>query len=389
MEGAPQSERLGRFAVRAEGSALNSGDLRTPSGFDTGHETLAFMTASIGIALPSERSHAGALYRFYANDYGVPGGFVGGHQTDVGHYDAAPHGTSCQRASPGQHFWSSLQFDAGYTHYHHEETEPSGALGTSFGSGPRYKPEMGARHSARGVLREGATGLRVQYRDIKTGGTLHTPSTYDFTAAGFAIEEVGTESLRFQAGLRYDWAALRPARHRVVRGSGWGVHSSQASQLRRGFRLGRSALARQRKKLRVGASLSRAYRTPDFNELFSNGPHLAANSFDVGDPSLNQETGTGVDLFVRWSSDRLSGELAAYRNVLDDYIFPSSRGRAELGAQGEKPRFQFTNEDARFVGAEIRAGRGAHAPGSPRGNRLPGQCALHVRACAHTHSERH
>jgi iron complex outermembrane receptor protein len=37
---------------------------------------------------------------------------------------------------------------------------------------------------------------------------------------------------------------------------------------------------------------------------------------------------------------------------LDNYIFPSSRGRAELGDAGDKPRFQYTNEDARFFGGE-------------------------------------
>jgi iron complex outermembrane receptor protein len=102
----------------------------------------------------------------------------------------------------------------------------------------------------------------------------------------------------------------------------------------------------------VGASVSRAYRTPDFNELYSDGPHLAANSYDVGDPSLAQETGFGMDLFVRLTHDRFRAEVAAYRNVLSDYVFPSSRGRAELGPQGGRPRFQHTNEDARFVGVE-------------------------------------
>jgi iron complex outermembrane receptor protein len=37
---------------------------------------------------------------------------------------------------------------------------------------------------------------------------------------------------------------------------------------------------------------------------------------------------------------------------LNNYIFPSSRGRVELGTGGDKPRFQYTNEDARFVGGE-------------------------------------
>ncbi len=107
--------------------------------------------------------------------------------------------------------------------------------------------------------------------------------------------------------------------------------------------------------VRVGASVSRAFRTPDFNELYSDGPHLAANSYDVGDPSLRQETGVGVDAYVRVSRERGEAELSAFTNRLSDYIFPSSRGRAELGGEaGDRPRFQYTNEDAELRGLEGR-----------------------------------
>jgi iron complex outermembrane receptor protein len=106
--------------------------------------------------------------------------------------------------------------------------------------------------------------------------------------------------------------------------------------------------------VRLGASINRAYRTPDFNELYSNGPHLAANSFNVGDPNLKSETGLGLDAFVRVDRGRLRTEFAAFRNRLADFIFESSRGRAEIGTQGGRPRFQYTNEGAVFTGAEGR-----------------------------------
>jgi iron complex outermembrane receptor protein len=105
---------------------------------------------------------------------------------------------------------------------------------------------------------------------------------------------------------------------------------------------------------RIGTSLSRAYRTPDFSELYSNGPHLAANSFIVGDPNLQSETGLGLDGFVRVNRGRVSAEVAVFRNRMADFIFESSRGRAEIGPQGGRPRFQYTNESAVFEGAEGR-----------------------------------
>ena len=76
----------------------------------------------------------------------------------------------------------------------------------------------------------------------------------------------------------------------------------------------------------IGGSVARAYRTPDFNELYSDGPHLAANSYDVGDPRLRKETGVGLDAFVRLRGERLQAEVSAFRNSLADYIYLRNTG---------------------------------------------------------------
>jgi iron complex outermembrane receptor protein len=106
-----------------------------------------------------------------------------------------------------------------------------------------------------------------------------------------------------------------------------------------------------REDVRIGTSVGRAFRTPDFNELYTNGPHLAAYSYDVGDPSLKQETGIGVDVFARFTRERVRAEVAAFRNQMTNFISTSSRGRAVQDEEG-RPIFQYTNEDARFTGAE-------------------------------------
>ncbi len=340
---------LGRFAWRAEAGARRSSDLATPVGtlINTGVES---RDASAGLGLPTTWGHAGAAYRYYRNDYGIPGGFVGGHESGVDIALQRHVVRGAVEVHREDRLLQVLSLDGGFTHYHHTELEPSGAIGTEF-TQDLVQANAVARHGPAGWLSEGALGLRGQYRDIATGGTLRTPSTYDLSLAGFVIEELGHGPVRLQAGLRYDWAHYVPrdttsfvsagGRRIPVRLRTFGSISGSIG-----------VLWRWTDELRIGASLARAYRTPDFNELYSNGPHLAANSFDVGDPSIGQETGFGQDVFVRLSSDRVTGEIAAFHNTLGDYIFPSSRGRAELGAQGGRPRFQFTNEDARFVGIE-------------------------------------
>jgi iron complex outermembrane receptor protein len=211
--------------------------------------------------------------------------------------------------------------------------------------------ELGARHEQLGPFGEGAVGMRAQYRDIRTGGSLQTPSTYDWSAAGYVVEGIRSGSLEVQGGIRFDWSHYVPrdttatitvgGEQIPVRPRTFGAVSASLG-----------ALVEVAPGVRTGVSLGRAFRTPDFNELYSDGPHLAANSYDVGDPSLEPEYGLGVDAFVRVSRATFDAELAGFWNTLDGYIFPSSRGRAESGPQGGAPRFQYTNEDARFVGFE-------------------------------------
>ncbi len=341
---------LGPFAARAEASARTSGDVRTPIGRLENTGARSFNLAGGGSWI-APWGHAGASYRFYDNRYGIPGGFVGGHETGVD-IEMRRHTVrgEIEFDRGEQHLVSSVRATAAYNDYKHTEFEPSGAVGTQFFQ-DLVAGEVIARHGARGVFSEGAVGFRAQYRDIVTGGSLRTPSTYDHTFAGFIVEELGRGPVRFQVGARYDWARYVPrdttafvfagGRRIPVRPRTFGSVSGSLG-----------LLYAPADDVRIGASIARAYRTPDFNELYSNGPHLAANAFEVGDPTLGSETGLGVDAFVRLSTARVTSEVAVFRNQLDGYIFSSSRGRAEIGTQGGRPRFQFTNEDAVFTGAE-------------------------------------
>jgi iron complex outermembrane receptor protein len=340
---------VGKAAWRLEGSARDAGDVHTPVGVlvNTGATTY---NLAAGVGIERAGGHIGASYRFYDNAYGIPGGFVGGHDTGVditmrrhtARMETDFHDVCCAH--------STLRITGQFTDYGHDEREPSGAVGTWFDQ-KLAASEAVFRHGPVGPFALGAVGVRGQYRDIRTGGTLHTPSTYDIGAAVFAVEELALGSWHLQAGARHDWAHYVPrdttafisagGERLPVRPRTFGSVSGSLGLI---YAFGDA--------VRIGFSASRAFRTPDFNELYSNGPHLAANSYDVGDPTLSSETGIGLDAFVRLSTQRVRGEVAAFRNEMRDYIFPSSRGRAELGAQGGRPRFQYTNEDALFVGLE-------------------------------------
>ena len=348
---------LGPLAARFEGSGRVAGDLTTPIG-TLDHTSLNTYNAAVGVGGGGEWGHGGASYRFYTNEYGVPVEHEHEGETPEEH---AAHGGGVTidmrrhtlRGETEFHrdngALSSIKLTATATDYKHTELEGDGAVGTIFDQFTT-SAEAAARLAPKNSDITATFGVRGQYRDIATGGELDTPSTRDYTFAGYAISEFGGDATRFQAGVRYDWARYDPQETSFVFIGGQLVPTRPRSF--GSFSGSVGVLHTVTDQTRIGFNASRAYRTPDFNELYSNGPHLAANSYDVGDPGIDQETGLGADLFVRRSGEHVRYEAAVFIMQLDNYIFPSSRGRAELGSGGDKPRFQYTNEDARFVGGE-------------------------------------
>src|SRR5690606_35375773 len=170
----------------------------------------------------------------------------------------------------------------------------------------------------------------------------------EWTAAAFLLEEVGLGRVRLQGGARFDWHQVDPlekdddAEIGNIRTRTFGSVSGSLGAL---FAAGEG--------VGIGASVARAYRTPETGELFSEGPHLAAYSFEIGNPDLEAETGIGVDVFVRINRDRFHAELAGFHNALDNYIYYRDTGE-QTGAG--LPIYQATGTDAVLLGFEASAG---------------------------------
>lgn len=105
--------------------------------------------------------------------------------------------------------------------------------------------------------------------------------------------------------------------------------------------------------LALAANAGRAWRAPNLFELFADGPRLGEARFDRGDPTLRAETSLNLDLGVRWEQGPVQGEVAAYRNRVDDYIF----GAPTAEFQDSLRVFRYSQTDANLTGfeAEVRA----------------------------------
>ena len=327
--------------LRVELSKWAGGDLKTPVGTLAGTQTDTW-NASAGSSWVDDWGYAGGAFRYYRNDYGIPGGFTGGHVAGV-RVEMERAATRLRSViRPGRHF-ESIEIDAGYTWYQHSEIEPPDILGTLFRR-QTVSGETLARHSAWGLFSSGAVGARASWESFAFGGALFTPDSRRTTAAAYLLEEIDLDPVRIEGGLRYDHVEVRPL---------WEDPDSDIGHIRaRSFGAASGslgALAQLTGQLTVGASLARAFRTPDVNELYSEGPHLAAYAFEVGNPSLDTEQGTGIDIFARLVGERVNAEATWFRNSITGYVFPLETG--EL-SRVRLPIYQFEGENALLTGFE-------------------------------------
>jgi iron complex outermembrane receptor protein len=105
--------------------------------------------------------------------------------------------------------------------------------------------------------------------------------------------------------------------------------------------------------------VSRSFRAPSLEELYSDGPHLADFSFDIGTPTLRPEVGTGLDLFVRGTTAQLNVEVAGYANHVNGFLYYAQTGETvRVLRDGADPRitpvYEARGDNALFVGGEGR-----------------------------------
>ncbi|MFX7306664.1 TonB-dependent receptor, partial [Acinetobacter baumannii] len=83
-------------------------------------------------------------------------------------------------------------------------------------------------------------------------------------------------------------------------------------------------------------------------ELYSDGLHVATQSFEFGDPALDVETANRAELGLHWHGERLRVGASIYHVRYADFIYLADTGIVE----DDTPARVWTQSDARFSGAE-------------------------------------
>ncbi len=333
-------QAVGPVGIRLEGSGRSAADTRTPTGVLENTELRAFSGAA-GAAWLGGFGHAGASGRVYRSEYGIPPDPVLGHPEGVDvelERDALRGEVVVEEAGGLGH----LSANGGYTRYEHREIEAGGELGTVFAQ-ETAALELVLRHQALGPFSSGGFGVRGEWQDFFSDNGRSRVMSIETSAAVFGLQELELEPVTLQVGARYDVHRVAPDGVDEVRGVDARTrvfHNVSGSA---------SALWKLGPGWRLGTSLSRAFRSPSPDELFSQGPHLAAYSYEIGNPDLDPETGLGADVFLRVERPGISAEAGVFWNEIHDYSYPVSTGEE----RGNLFVYRFVNTDARFTGAEL------------------------------------
>jgi iron complex outermembrane receptor protein len=85
--------------------------------------------------------------------------------------------------------------------------------------------------------------------------------------------------------------------------------------------------------------------------LFSNGVHVATQSFDLGNPDLNKDKATGLEAYVRVERSAFEASATAFATWFDDFIYETDTGAVD--EDSELPIFQYFQRGATFYGFEL------------------------------------
>jgi iron complex outermembrane receptor protein len=261
----------------------------------------------------------------------------------------------------------SFALKLNYTDWKHDEVEFFEDGGSEIGTEFRQKQFIYRgvfEQTKRGPLggRFGFWGIGRDY-DV-TGEEALSPPVDQAGFALFALEELDFERVKFQFGGRLETERYTPAfAERGAGHEGEGAEGEEEEEVsdavKRTF-TGASAAAGMHLNLWRGGAFvtnySHTYRAPALEELYNFGPHVGNLAFEIGDPSLEAETGNGIDFSVRHDQGRVRGEVNLFYYSFNNFIFPFLTGEIEDGLRV----VEFTHRDARFMGAETNLRFGLH-----------------------------
>ena len=316
------------------------------------NSSVSTKAGAVGATYLGDRGYFGLAASTYRTNYGIPAGAHVHGEEDHDHEGEEDHEHEEEEGpvridmvqnrldmKAGVYnpvsFLESVNLRAAWNDYEHVELE-GGEVGTRF-SNEGYDARLEAVQKTWNGWR-GAFGLQFGSTDFSAvGEEAFVPSTVTDALGLFVVQEKDFGPWKLELGGRYDQVKLKPDDRASTDFSAVNLSAAAIWRLSDGF------------DLRFG--LDRSERAPTNEELFAGGTHVATQSIEIGDASLDTEKGVRAEIGAHWHTDRVDLKLAVYQTRFKDFIYLTDTGVEEEGY----PVRLWTQDDATFTGAEAEA----------------------------------
>ncbi|WP_368562358.1 TonB-dependent receptor [Pseudoxanthomonas sp. UTMC 1351] len=359
----------GNWVLHVDGLVRNTDDYEIP-GFaavehegeeeeeEEGHEepvkgklpnsSVETRAGAVGATWLGEKAYFGLAASTYRTNYGIPAGAHVHHEHEEGEEEEEEAGEEgAVRIDMVQNrldmkagvynplsFLQAINVRGAYTDYEHVELE-GGLPATRF-------TNLGRELRLEAVQKElagwnGAFGLQYSNSDFgAVGEEAFVPTTNTDALGLFVVQEKDFGPLKLELGGRHEQVKLQPQGHQD---RDFDVTSLSAAAI---WRISPAF------DLRFG--LDSSERAPTNEELFAAGTHVATQSVEIGDASLDKERGRRAEIGLHAHSDRVDFKFALYQTKFKDFIY-----LADTGVEEDLPVRLWTQDDATFKGAEAEA----------------------------------
>tara|TARA_R110000787_G_scaffold44518_2_gene109294 strand:- start:11885 stop:14065 length:2181 start_codon:yes stop_codon:yes gene_type:complete len=326
---------FGQWAWHVDGYKRETEDITLPSalGDELSNSDISADGATAGLSwINEDQSFIGVSFGQYNNNYGLP---AEENADELVRLDVEQDRFDIKGAlfEPFTGV-KKIKFRYGRNNYKHVELEGE-EIGTTF-TNKADEARLELLHIPLDGW-QGALGVQVNNRDFSAiGEEAFVPPSTTESLGVFIVEEKSFNNVNVEVGIRSDKQTLNSDNLRnsltdnafsASIGGLWKFHPSYSLSL----------------------ALARAQRIPNAEELLSYGPHLATQSFELGNIDLKKESANNIDLSLRKHQGDIKFTLNAFYNSFDQFIYEKSTGNVEDGL----PVFQFTQEDATFSGLEF------------------------------------
>lgn len=326
---------VNEFVVTADLNGRYALNTQTPAG-EIDNSYFRTTNDALGISWIRDWGYLGGSFGAYMSRYGIPpdpNGHPDGVDIEMSKFQYV---IKSEYIAKGD-FLNTIDLDVSLKNYNHKEFESATVIGTEFGL-VTTNLNLKASHNEIGFADQGRFGLAVEIEDYAVNGA-STPSSNSYNFGAYVIEESDFGPLHLEGGFRFDFIIRSPkepnpdARIGNIRERTFPALSSSFSAI---YGLG--------KGFSVGTTLLHSFRAPSLEELFSQGPHLASYSFEIGNPELDPERGLAKELFLRYKGQTTLFETTVFHNGFSNYLYAQNTGRTNT-------RFPTLN-DYQFVGTE-------------------------------------